>query len=81
MSSPKPRITIMKVEATITRAPNKRGVLRILQRHFVLFLNENIRFDSSEPSRSDSSNDGSQNMFVPRNKDDFPKLSQLSFLI
>ena len=39
------------------------GVLRIIQRYFFLFLNENICCDPSlEPSRRDGSNDGSQNM-------------------
>ena len=42
----------------------RERVLRIIQRQFLLFLNENIGCDLSlAPSRRDSSNDGSQNMF------------------
>ena len=39
--------------------------MRIHQRYFFLFLIENIYFDPSlELSQQDSSNDGSQNIFL-----------------
>ena len=44
---------------------NSNGVVRIIQRYFFLVLNENICCDPLlEPSRRDSSNDGSQNIFL-----------------
>ena len=50
-----------------------RGVLRIIQRQFFLFLNENICCDPSlEPSQRDGSKDGSQNMFLWRNVANYP---------
>ena len=62
-----------------------RGILRIIQRYFFLFLKENICCDTSlEPSQRDGSNDGSQNMFSWRISEIWiiiPKLSLLPFLI
>ena len=62
-----------------------RGVLRIIQRQFFLFLKENICCDPSlEPSQRDGSNDGSQNMLLWRISEIWiiiPKLSLLPFLI
>ena len=47
--------------------------MRITQRYFFLFLNENICCDPSlEPSRRDGSNDGSQDMFLWRNIANYP---------
>ena len=41
------------------------GVLKIIQRFFFIFLNENICCDPPlEPSHQDGSNDGSQNMLL-----------------
>ena len=40
-----------------------------------LFLNENICCDPSlEPSQKDNSNDGSQNMFLWKLNDNYPKI-------
>ena len=53
-----------------------KGVLRIIQRYFFLFLKENIFCDPSlELSQRDSSNDGSRNIFLWRNMTIIPKLS------
>ena len=45
------------------RAPDKRGVLRIIERSFFLFLNENISCNPSLEPSCDGSDDGSQHMF------------------
>ena len=47
--------------------------MRIIQRLYFLFLNENICCDPSlEPSQRDGSNDGSQTMFLWRNMANYP---------
>ena len=59
-----------------------RGVMRIIQKYFFLFLNENICCDPSlEPSRRDGSNDGHKICFYGEIWLIIPKLSLFPPLI
>ena len=49
------------------------GLLKIIQRSFFLFLNENICCDPSlEPSQRDGSDDESHYMFLWKNRNNYP---------
>ena len=55
------------------RALGKRGYLIIIEGYFFLFLIETLHCDpSSEPSRRDGSDEGSQCIFVCRIKENYP---------
>ena len=67
-----PGVLEKKIFLSFHRAPDKRGYPGLFKDDFFLFLNKNISYDPSlKPSLRDSSNEGSQDMFLWGNKENY----------